>query len=428
MHSIRVLGTAAISLLAVLAISAPTSAAHDLRGTHGGNAYGIWANAASGSIATELGRSAFQPCPCKGTDGEVRGISAENVTSGNTARTNRINSTAKADKTATSAYTMMASKADTTSLLNRRITANFIKAVARTDATTSRMHSTAKDSQFGGLQVLGRPVNNVLPNTTIPIPGFGHVLLREVDRSGDGVHRSIVRVNMIHLFITQANTMHVPVGTEIVVGHAKSAYRSAPYKTLFNGYAFATSGTTDSSQANNHSGRSAAIYLGCTGTDGVTVSNDINQSSAVQGLRSGTGFTSVLGGVNGSIATAVTKSTVSDVSMLGGRIKADEVRGVARTTWDRSTNRGTNDFSGSQLVGLRVNGVPIDRNVAPNTRVNLPGIGYVLLNHRTTSSTADSTRTAITMIEVHVTATNDLHLPVGSTFLVGVAHSGVTSN
>jgi len=428
MRSIRVLGTAALSLLAVLAISAPSSAAHDLPGTHGGNAYGIWANAASGSIATELGRSAFRPCPCKGTDGEVRGTSADNVTSGNTARTDHIHTTAKADKTATTAYTLMTSKADGTSLLNGRITANLIRAVANTDATTTRMHSSAKQSRFGGLQVLGRPLDNVAPNTTIPIPGFGRVLLREVRRHGDDVHSSIINVNMIHLFITQANPMHVPVGTEIIVGHAKSAYRSTPFKTLFNGFAFATSGSNSSNQADNRMGPSAPIYLGCTGTDGITVSNNINRSSVAQGLVSGTGLTSVRGGVTGPIATALSKSTVSDVSLLGGRIKADEVRGVARTTWDRSTNHASHDFSGSQLVGLRINGTPINRNVAPNTRVNLPGVGYVLLNHQTTRSTADSASSAVTMIEIHATVPNAFHLPAGSTFNVGVANSGLTSN
>jgi hypothetical protein len=425
MRSIRVLGTAAISLLAVLAISGPSSAAQELRGSHGGNAYGTWANATAGSIATQLGRSAFMPCPCDGTDGEVISTSADNVRSGNVARSNRIDSTARADKTATSAYTRMTSKADGTSLLDGRITANLITAVAKTNASTTGMHSNAKQSRFGGLEVLGTPLNDVAPNTTRAIPGFGHVVLREVQRSGDGVHRSAIAVNMIHLFITRQNSMNIPVGSEIVVGHAQSSYRSREAKTLFSGYAFATSGRSSSDQANNRMGRSAATYLGCTGENGASASNEINRSSAAEGLRAGSGVTSVRGATVGNLSTTVAKSTVENVSLLGGMVAADKVQGVARSTWDHSTNSGSNDFNGSKLVGLRINGTAINRDVAPNTRMNLPGVGYVLLNHHVGRSSADGASAKVAMIEVHVTVAGNLNLPVGSTFLVGVADSSV---
>jgi len=428
MHFIRVFGTAALSLLAVIALTAPTSAAQELRGTHGGNAYGTWANSTAGPIATQLGRSAFEPCPCNGTDGQVRRTSAENVASGQTARTNRIASTAQADKTATTAYTLMTSKADTTSLLNGRITADLIKAVALTDATSSRMHSTAKDSRFGNLRVLGTPVNDIAPNTVRQIPGFGRVVLREVRRSGDGFHRSAIDVNMIHLFITQANSMHIPVGSEIVIGHAHSGYRARESNAFFSGYAFATAGQSNSSKANNRTGRSAAIYLGCAGSNNVPYTNNINRSSVAKGLSAGSGETSVRGGFSGSTATAVAKSTVSNVLLLGGLVKADEVRGVARATWDRTTDSGSNDFTGSQFIGLRVNGKSVSRNVAPNTRMNLPGVGYVLLNHQVARSTPDSANSSVAMIEIHFTTPNQANMPAGSTFLVGVAASGVAPN
>jgi len=423
MRSTRILGTAALSLLAVLAISGPSSAAQELRGTHGGAAYGTWANATAGPIATELGRSAYVPCPCRGTDGDALTNSADNVSSGKTARTDRIDSTARADKTATTAYTLMTSKADGTSLLNGRITANLIKAVARTDATTSAMHSSAKRSRFGGLEVLGSPLDDVAPNTTRPIPGFGYVVLREVKRGGDGVHRSAIDVNMIHLFITRANSMKVPVGTQIVIGHAHSAYRSTEPMTYFRGYAFATSGQSSSNQAENRMGRSAAVYLGCSGTNGVKDFNEIHRASVAKGLRAGTGVTSVSGGLDGNIATAVATSSVSDVSLFGGLLRAEQVKGVARATWNLASNRGANDFSGSQIVGLRINGRAISQNVDPNTRIALPGIGYVLLDREVASSTADGAASRVVMIEVHVTLPNDFDLPAGSTFLVGVADS-----
>jgi hypothetical protein len=425
MRSTRILGTAALALLAVLTIGAPSSAAQELRGTHGGNAYGTWANSTSGEIANQLGRSAFQPCPCNGTNGEVRSTSADHVASGKNARANRIDNSAQADKTASSAYTLLTSRADGTSLLDGRITANLVKAVARTDATASHMHSGGKQSRFGGLSILGSPLNDVAPNTRRQIPGFGYVVLREIQKSGDRVHRSGVAVNMIHLFITKQNSMHIPVGSEIVIGHAQSSFTRKATSALFGGFAFGTAGQSSSDQAKNRMGRSAAIYMGCRGTGGVTNSNEIDQASAGTALHAGSAVSTVRGATDGDLSTAVAKSTIENVSLLGGMVTADEVKGVSRSTWDSVANQASTDFDGSHITGLTVNGVPISRDIEPNTRVNLPGVGYLLLNHQVASSSADGAQGRIAMMELHLTVTDELNLPVGSTLLVGVAGSSV---
>ena len=45
--------------------------AADLAGSFRGNAFATFANVEAGPIAAQLGRSAYQPCPCRGTNGEV---------------------------------------------------------------------------------------------------------------------------------------------------------------------------------------------------------------------------------------------------------------------------------------------------------------------------------------------------------------------
>ena len=45
--------------------------AADLAGSFRGNAFATFANAEAGPVAAQLGRSAYQPCPCRGTNGEV---------------------------------------------------------------------------------------------------------------------------------------------------------------------------------------------------------------------------------------------------------------------------------------------------------------------------------------------------------------------
>ena len=48
----------------------PVQAA-DLPGSFRGSAFATFANATAGPVAVELGRSAYQPCPCRGTNGQT---------------------------------------------------------------------------------------------------------------------------------------------------------------------------------------------------------------------------------------------------------------------------------------------------------------------------------------------------------------------
>ena len=77
-------------------------------------------------------------------------------------------------------------------------------------------------------------------------------------------------------------------------------------------------------------------------------------------------------------ADAGSSSTLESVSVLNGLIPANGVVAIASSTG------GTSDAEGSSLANLTVNGVSLD-TPAPNTRVNLPGVGYVVLNEQTTT-------------------------------------------
>src|SRR4051812_41994213 len=48
-----------------------TLQAADLPGSFRGSAFATFANATAGPVAAELGRSAYQPCPCRGTNGQI---------------------------------------------------------------------------------------------------------------------------------------------------------------------------------------------------------------------------------------------------------------------------------------------------------------------------------------------------------------------
>ena len=72
------------------------------------------------------------------------------------------------------------------------------------------------------LVVNGTPITTDLsPNTQIPLPGVGYVVLNEQARTGDGVATSGITVNMIHVVLQDALT-GAKTG-EIIVGAASSS-------------------------------------------------------------------------------------------------------------------------------------------------------------------------------------------------------------
>ena len=111
---------------------------------------------------------------------------------------------------------------------------------------------------------------------------------------------------------------------------------------------------------------------------------------------------------------AVSSATLGSVSVLNGLITADGVVAMASSTG------GDSNAEGSSLANLVVYGVQI-AEPAPNTRVNLPGVGYVVLNEQL------ATAEGITVNMMHVVLQQQV-LGVSRTtgnIIVGSASSGV---
>ena len=81
-------------------------------------------------------------------------------------------------------------------------------------------------------------------------------------------------------------------------------------------------------------------------------------------------------------STAQSTAHLENVNVLGGLITAETV--IASTSSWVSGSAGSNTL-GSVFTNLAVNGVPVaigDYMPAPNTRVDLPGVGYAVLNEQ----------------------------------------------
>jgi hypothetical protein len=79
------------------------------------------------------------------------------------------------------------------------------------------------------------------------------------------------------------------------------------------------------------------------------------------------------------------RSVISHVSLLGGRILAQTLRAEADARFDPASFSFDSSSAGSQVVGLVVDGTPVPVS-APNTVVDVPGVGrLVLLETRETT-------------------------------------------
>ena len=110
-------------------------------------------------------------------------------------------------------------------------------------------------------------------------------------------------------------------------------------------------------------------------------------------------------------ASAQTTSELENVSILNGLVRADAVTAIA-SSFANASGAGSN-ADGSGFVNLVVNGTRIVTDVAPNTRINLPLVGYVILNEQT--RTGDGiTSSGMKVNMVHVRLLNGTEIIVGA--------------
>jgi hypothetical protein len=417
-----VAGTLAGLAVALGAGAAPAAAA-GLKGTFHGNAYGTAANAKAGQVATELGRNAFLPCPCRGTNGKVLTNTIENLAAGDSGKVleaDELRATVFTERTATAARVQDTATVSGLNMFGGLITATTVKAVTTVSANASTIAGSPDGSTFVGLRIAGRAVAaDVKPNTKVALPGVGTAILKRVTRGGDGTSDGSVLVEMLTVNVTQANGFGLPVGVKIVVAHARSEFDRTQPASVVGGQAYATD--ADAAIGNdlqNRIGRAALVTMGCEGTDGKTLTNSVSSFNAGTALAVGDGRTTALGGPSNGGVLARTTATVDGASLLGGLVTAATLEAVAQETFRNGKRTRSPGFS---FTGLRVAGVPVPVDVPPNTRLTLPGVGYVIVDEQIVP--AKGGRTQVNGLHVFVTRSNTLGLPLGSEIVIAHAEA-----
>lgn len=171
------------------------------------------------------------------------------------------------------------------------------------------------------------------------------------------------------------------------------------------------------------SGRSALSALGCTSMTGVTHTNTA-ASVSVPELSTGTIDTSVASEATSTGIATTSSSTIQNVNALSGLVTATAVQSVSTTSRNSRTGTFSTSAAGTEFVGLTVAGVPISGTPAPDTKLTLPGVGYVELNQQT--SHVSATKASLRVIGLHIVVTLSTPLaPIGTQIEVGFADSGL---
>lgn len=226
----RVSKLKSLAILVTAAFACGTAAhAADLPGTTRGNAYAAYANVKAGPVAASLANSAFVRCACQGTNGQVVSKEIDGLTAGfngNVVSAGKTVASVYTAKTATTANMQNASSISTLVALGGLITSDSMNAVANVSADQRTMTASSNGSQFQNLVIAGQHIpDTVAPNTTLPLPGVGNVVLNKITTAGNMRSAASILVEMVSVNVTvRNNTLALPIGTKIVLGHAYAQY------------------------------------------------------------------------------------------------------------------------------------------------------------------------------------------------------------
>src|ERR1041385_1633782 len=146
-----------------------------------------------------------------------------------------------------------------------------------------------------------------------------------------------------------------------------------------------------------------AVLPAVSGTDGAEADAQGSALNVVGALSSDFLNSMTSGEIGVAEAGAQSTSSAASVNILNGLITADEV--VANVMSSAGQSGAFSNADGSTFTNLAVAGrsFPGDQVVAPNTNINLPGVGYVVLNEQIpTGDGVTSSGMTVNMIHVYL--------------------------
>jgi hypothetical protein len=285
-------------------------------------------------------------------------------------------------------------------LLNGTITADAVRAQATAIAGASASSFSSVGSTFKNLRVAGVAMNDVTPNTRVDLPAaqFGagsYVLLYERVGSTStpspgqiegGTYGAELKVNMIHVFVSDLQPLVLgSQRVEVILSNAiaKTDFPqlelcSIPPEQTVSGHALLASAATDPASLPTTVG-----FVSIPANGGLDQQN--LESVAISGaVSAGASQTESSGALGTDASNASSFAQASGVCLL----PSGNTCGLSATLVKSKSNSGatasgaSSDDAGTQLVDLVVLGTPVAANPPPNTVIDLPGIGFVIVNEQ----------------------------------------------
>jgi hypothetical protein len=383
---------------------------------YSGEAYGTRVVVAAGTTSISAGTTAATVL-CTEKTGMSNSNSVTTVSLPPLASTGVIDTSVSSAANTTSGATSSTaiSTVNDLSLLGGLVTADLVQSESSSISSSGTFSTSSTGTTFTNAKVLGIPIMiDVAPNTKITLPGLGFVIVNEQFSKVTSTSATLT-VNALNIMVSESNKLGIPVGTHLIVAHAESS--TLVNEGLLNGFGYGTSVSAGPIQA----GPSAAVYLGCVGTNDQLVTNEVASIDVPGVLAAGVVHTTAKGTVTSTTTSGQVTASVAGANLLSGLLAATTIRADASA----SITGGTLSLSdtGSVFVGLSVAGHPeVGINPAPNTKVNIAGLGTLWL-HRVIQT---SDFIEVRMVELVVDAENSFGLPLNADVRISVAHVGVT--
>jgi len=193
---------------------------------------------------------------------------------------------------------------------------------------------------------------------------------------------------------------------------APGVAHAAPAGCSVSGESFGTQTTGSALVA---SGKTADVVLPPGGTNSV---NNTNNATVSTGAITDTSLDVSVP----TLATAASTSTVDGVAILAGA-----VTGNFQSVSTSSSDGGTASTSSvGTYQSYSINGGPTQTTPAPNTRVDVPGVGFAIVNEQTpTGNGTNAAGLTVIGFDLHV-ITGTAAVPAGTEIFIASATSGVS--
>ena len=318
------------------------------------------------------------------------------------------------------------------SLLNGAIKVSAVDTTSVAESNGTDAPTASTSTELIGLTIAGKkyPIN-VAPNTGINIPGVARVV---INASQTGASGQTVITQGAALFVTLLKASNgVAAGATIILNPTYTLI--LPATDLAGGYqlgggglgAYAFAHVGDQVEA--ETGKLGGKQMPPLGTNGVTLSNTTGKVNLPQLLNAEAIESTVTGTSIPALSEATVTSKIAGLRLfptLGGAlISATAIGSTSHVRLDGGTPITEGNL---QFINLKIAGNAIPINVAPNTTLNIAGLGKVVINEHKQLRMPGFAH-AYQVIALHITLdTAKAGLPIGAEIQLGASRRSSTAD